>query len=351
MTLCDNKLTCTQPVGRGATFQYVIDSQDACLIMTMTYSTQQKIIQYHLNEIESPPLSHSSDMAFLAWKRSCEKHQTDLKSLRHIFISIVTTPSTQNVVASILRNRGTRFTDRADLWTNQLPRWGQKLTFLHDSDEGKALHGTVQLKAITWMLVQHREHLGMKAVKSISLFRGVLPGSGAKPDILKGPTFYIELEDVQSGANVGRIRRSEPDSGIESEDESVGEESVDYHDYVDEGIEIARWLKSSDDEVTAALVSRGDLHQGDQLASRFADFQSFRDSGWNMRDQTPDLLNNFNTFAAFRTALKSLKISDKPRPQGKLEATIYEHTLQWMDGSESREVSLSPIACDYLTAY
>jgi hypothetical protein len=110
-------------------------------------------------------------------------------------------------------------------------------------------------------------------------------------------------------------------------------------------------LKSSDDEVTAALVSRGDLHQGDQLASRFADFQSFRDSGWHMRDQTSDLLNGFNTFAAFQTALKSLKISDKPRPQGKLEATIYEHTLQWMDGSESREVSLSPIAFDCVTAY
>jgi len=140
---------------------------------------------------------------------------------------------------------------------------------------------------------------------------------------------------------VGRIRRmdSTDDSGIESSEPSVGEASIDFHDYVDDGIQMARWLKSSDDEVTANLVANGDFQQGDHLASRFADLESLRDSGWNKRDQTSDLANNFNAFAAFGTALKSLRISDKARPQGKLEATIYEHTLQWMDGTQSREVS------------
>ena len=113
---------------------------------------------------------------------------------------------------------------------------------------------------------------------------------------------------------------------------------------MDEGIEIARYLESSDEEVTAALTARGDLNPGDQLASRFTEFQSLMDSGWNMRDETPDLMNNFNSFAAFGTALKSLKISDKARPQGKQEATKYEHTLQWMDGSVSREVSWRLVA-------
>jgi hypothetical protein len=139
---------------------------------------------------------------------------------------------------------------------------------------------------------------------------------------------------------VGRIRRSSVgDSGIESSEPSVGEASIDFHDYVDDGIPMARWLKSSDEEVTADLVASGHFQQGDHLASRFADFESLRDSGWNMRDQTSDLANNFNAFAAFGTALKSLRISDKARPAGKLEATIYEHTLQWMDGTQSREVS------------
>lgn len=159
--------------------------------MLMTYSTQRRIQQYHLApEIVSPPLSHMSDMTFLAWKGVCAKYQTDLKSLKHIFISIIMTPETQNVVASIMQSMGTHITDREDVWNNQLHGWEQKLTFQPNSDEGKALHGTVQIKGIMWMLVQHRASLGQKAIKSISIFRG--EGHGH----VSGPTFYIELEDV-----------------------------------------------------------------------------------------------------------------------------------------------------------
>ena len=172
--------------------------------MYETYSPQHIIIDRRLVGIESPPLSHSSDMCFLEWKRACDESRTDLKSLKHIFIHIVVTPETQNVVASILKSMGKPITDQADVWGNQLPRWEQKLTFQPDSDDGKALQGTVQLKSIMWMLVQHRQHLGKKAIKSISLFRRVLPGTG--PDFdpkVRGPTFYIELEDLQLGAVAG----------------------------------------------------------------------------------------------------------------------------------------------------
>jgi hypothetical protein len=162
--------------------------------MTMMYTTEYIIRDEGLTGIESPPLSHSSDIAFLEWKRACGKSQTDVKSLKHIFISVIVTPSTQDVVATVLKNKGKTITDRADFWANQLPGWEQKLTFQSDSDEGKALYGTVQLKGIMWMLVQHREHLGQKAIKSVSVFRG-----GDSPrERVYGPTFYIELEDVQS---------------------------------------------------------------------------------------------------------------------------------------------------------
>lgn len=162
--------------------------------MTMMYTTQYIIRDEGLTGIESPLLSHSSDIAFLKWKRACEKSQTDVKSLKHIFISVILTPSTQDVVATVLKNMGTPITDRADFWNNHLPGWEQKLTFQPDSDEGKALYGTVQVKGIMWMLVQHREHLGHKAIKSISVFRG-----GNSPgERVFGPIFYIELEDVQS---------------------------------------------------------------------------------------------------------------------------------------------------------
>ena len=166
--------------------------------MTMMYTTKYQIDLQGLEGIESPPLSRSSDIAFLEWKRACDKSKTDLKSLKHIFISVVVTPETRHVVATILKDMGKPITDAADVWANQLPGWAQKLTFHPDSDEGKVMFGTIQLKGIMWMLVQHREHLGHKAIKSVSIFRGGPPETDYGPPF--GPTFYIELEDVQSGA-------------------------------------------------------------------------------------------------------------------------------------------------------
>lgn len=167
----------------------------------MAYSTQHKIKEKQPAGIENPPLSRSSDMTFLAWKRACEKHKTDPQSLKHVFISIVMTPKTQQVVASILQKMGKPIDDRADVWGNQTPRWEQKLTFQPDSDEGKALLGTIQLKGVVWTLLQHRAHIGWKTIKSISVFRGEWSGSDRDSQTrVYGPSFYIELEDVQSRA-------------------------------------------------------------------------------------------------------------------------------------------------------
>lgn len=120
-----------------------------------------------------------------------------------------------------------------------------------------------------------------------------------------------------------------PDSG--------DEESIDYDGYVSEGIGLAHYLERSDDEVTAALEASGHLEPGEQLASEFKAVSEFKDNGWNMADRTPYLLKDFNSQAPFGTALKSLGVSDKARPEGKHEYTEYEHTLPYMlDGVEEK---------------
>ena len=120
-----------------------------------------------------------------------------------------------------------------------------------------------------------------------------------------------------------------PDSG--------DEDLIDYDEYVNEGIGIAPYLKLSDDEVTAALSASGHLDPGEQLASVFKDVSEFKRNGWNMEDMTPYLLKDFSSQAPFGTALKSLGISDKARPEGKHEYTEYEHTLPYMlDGVEEK---------------
>lgn len=112
---------------------------------------------------------------------------------------------------------------------------------------------------------------------------------------------------------------------------------IDYHGYMDEGIEIAKYLELSDNEVRAALETSGHLEPDEQLASPFPEVSEFKNNGWQMEDRTPELLKDFNDQAPFVTALKSLGISDKARPQGKHEFTRYDHTLPYMlDGHEEK---------------
>jgi hypothetical protein len=79
-----------------------------------------------------------------------------------------------------------------------VPTWDRKEIFAPNSDEGKALMETPQVKGIFWMLAQHRAHLGKKDIKKIYVFRDELTGTIPEfdPDS-RGPTIYLELEDVQ----------------------------------------------------------------------------------------------------------------------------------------------------------
>lgn len=107
---------------------------------------------------------------------------------------MIATDSTQQVVKKIFQDQGRPLNRWADL-----PAWDQKATFLPDSDEGKALLATTQVKTIFWMLIQHRRHLGKKAIKKICVFKDDVTGTNDHwyPDDKRGPSFYVQVEDVE----------------------------------------------------------------------------------------------------------------------------------------------------------
>lgn len=144
----------------------------------------------------SPPLSHKSDANFLEWQRACEKTNTNLKTLKHIFLSVITTDATQQIVDKIYAEK-TGFASRG--WAD-FPVWNQRMTVEPDSDEFLALLASVQVKGIVWMLLQHREQLGQKTITKMSVFKDEVTGEPGYDALHRGPCLYIELGDVQSGA-------------------------------------------------------------------------------------------------------------------------------------------------------
>jgi hypothetical protein len=148
--------------------------------------------------IESPPLSHQSDMAFLDWKRACTKYNTNTNTLKHIFFSVIRAPATKEVVHHIY---GAKMGYELESMGG-LPLWDQRVALEPGSDEFLALFATVQVKGIMWMLLQHREQLGQKTIKKMCIFKDEMTGVGPDNEPQeRGPSVYIELGDVQSGAS------------------------------------------------------------------------------------------------------------------------------------------------------
>lgn len=160
----------------------------ATLIITLGFSTDYIIRKrkLHLNEIQSPPLSHKSDLTFLEWKRACAQSHSSMKNLRHIFLSVILTPETHEAVRLIYAKM-----DRAVEDFSQLPKWAEKDCWTPEEESGRVLLGTIQVQGLVWMFLQHRAGLGKKEIKRVCVF-----GDTNEVDEGRGPSVYVEVRGV-----------------------------------------------------------------------------------------------------------------------------------------------------------
>lgn len=290
-------------------------------------------------------------------------------------MSVITTHATQQIVDEIYAAKtGFQLTGWADLRP-----WNQRITVEPDTDEYLALFASTQVKGIMWMLLQHREQLGKKTIKSISVFKDDVTGEPGYDALHRGPSIYLELEDVQSestqsggvksedaqspGVQSARVRRADNSPGsasLESGSEEGSEgsdpnllkesppppplETVDLAPYIQQGALVASYMRASDEEVTADLVKKGKLQSGGRIASQFTDVSALKTSGWNAFDDLEIMPQGvFELIVPFTGALQSLGISDAPRPEGKNDGTSFEHTIPWEHNRQPMKVSGFPV--------
>lgn len=167
----------------------------------------------------------------------------------------------------------------------------------------------------------------------------------------------------ETAIKVGRIRRADkPPASSSSEfdsNESEGAEgsgqnlpsnaphsdsdsisAVPLAPFIEQGALPASYMRASEQAVAADLVKKGKLRPGERIASQFTDVSAFKSNGWKETDGHRDARGVvMEWYVPFPNALRSLGISDTPRPQGKQEQQNYEHTLPWMRNGQSMKVS------------
>jgi hypothetical protein len=167
----------------------------------------------------------------------------------------------------------------------------------------------------------------------------------------------IRITELQ----VDRFRRADHSSGGlspeygSSEDEGSNASSekipINYADYVSHGRLANVYMRASDADVTANLVAKGKLRQGEQLASTFTEVGAFASNGWSSQNATPTLAKVFKHDVPFHLALQALGLSEQARPQGKNELISYHHELPWTLDGRPMQVSPCPDSLCLRLAY
>lgn len=104
---------------------------------------------------------------------------------------------------------------------------------------------------------------------------------------------------------------------------------LNYEKFVRDGAQVIAYLMASDRDLTAKFESDRVLRPGESLASQFRDQRSLRENGWNNRDATVRLRQDFPSALPIRSALRGLGVSPHARPVGLIEYWKYEHTARW----------------------
>lgn len=143
-----------------------------------------------------------------------------------------------------------------------------------------------------------------------------------------------------SSSDLSKSIQPRADRPQSDDDENLVRDNWDY--FRRNGALTTIYLNNPDADVLRDLQSKKPqlFPPGSQLASRFTDFRAVEQNGWNMIDGTAQMAGEMKTYAPFCEALKALSLSDTPRPMGKLERKVYEHTLWYEVNGQMIEVRI-----------
>lgn len=129
---------------------------------------------------EAPGLASWADVAFLQYEELARKNEDNIQDLQYIFQAVISNDETISVVNYIALKNG-----------QGVRNWDNKLTFSLNSDEGKALTGTPNGKGAGWLAATHKNQLGNKTIKDISVFTEDDAEGADAQDSIKERTLFI----------------------------------------------------------------------------------------------------------------------------------------------------------------
>ncbi|KAL0943626.1 uncharacterized protein CTRU02_201513 [Colletotrichum truncatum] len=141
-----------------AVYSNVVVPASGAFIFDENYSPKYR--QGQLKEGDIPDLDTLSDIAYFQWRDGCQVKSVPTNSLKVIFRSHISHKGTYDYVVQAL--------EEADY--KRVPGWADKAVFSMESRQGQAILGTVHGSGTAWMLIQHKQALGLKKISEVAVF-------------------------------------------------------------------------------------------------------------------------------------------------------------------------------------
>ncbi|TDZ32122.1 hypothetical protein C8035_v012339 [Colletotrichum spinosum] len=135
-----------------AVYSNVVNPRAGAFMFDENMSPKHVVKTYGAGTV--PDLDTLSDMAFLQWVEACRHEGVDPKSLRLMFRAHVTYAPAFRTVVQALKEAG----------YGRVPGWKDRATIRMDTRPGAAVLGSTNGASSAWMLLQHKDVLGVKKI-------------------------------------------------------------------------------------------------------------------------------------------------------------------------------------------
>ncbi|KAK1951910.1 hypothetical protein LY78DRAFT_697911 [Colletotrichum sublineola] len=132
-----------------------------------------------------PDLHTLSDLAFFQWVEGCRHKKASPKSLKVVFRTHITYEPTFALVMQALKEAGHK----------RVPGWRNRATFKMGTRQGDAILGSTHGSGVAWMLIQHKDALGVKEIAEAVVW-GHQPRTRKKPGSPDGFEFTASPDSV-----------------------------------------------------------------------------------------------------------------------------------------------------------
>ncbi|TEA17314.1 hypothetical protein C8034_v000410 [Colletotrichum sidae] len=143
-----------------AQYVNVVNPQSGAIIFDTNYSPRAMKALSETNKGDIPDLDTLSDIAYFQWLIGCKIADVDLNNLKLVFRARIVYKPTFDIIVEALRRSG----------HEKVPGWADRVTFQMNTDEGLAILGSTHGSSTAWLLLQHKDLMGLKNIKEVTIW-------------------------------------------------------------------------------------------------------------------------------------------------------------------------------------